>query len=200
MDRRVIAIAGAVLLIGLAFITYQQVSAPPVYHGSVYAEPKPATDFTLQSDQGPVRLSDLRGQLVLLYFGYTYCPDVCPTTLGNLKKAFQQAGKAADNFQVVFISVDPRRDTPARLGEYARFFNPEFIGVTGSEEDISTITADFGIHYHLNDSESDTSYTVDHTSVVIVIDPQGNQLLVWPHDITPKDMAIDMKNLVKRAP
>lgn len=198
MDRRVIIIASVVLLIGLAFITYQQVNAPPIYHGSVYATPKPAVDFTLQSDQGPVRLSDLRGRFVLLYFGYTYCPDVCPTTLANLKKAVEQAGRAAENFQVVFISVDPRRDTPARMGEYVRYFNPEFIGITGTQEEISGVTANFGIHYHLNDSESETSYTVDHTSVVIVIDPQGNQRLVWPHAATAQDMATDMKALVKQ--
>ncbi|MCI0521671.1 MAG: SCO family protein [Chloroflexi bacterium] len=197
MDRRILLIALLVFALGAAWIGYQQYTAPPIYHGTYLDPGQPAAGFTLQSDQGPVRLSDFRGQYVMVYFGYTFCPDVCPTTLSTVKKAVERAGKAAEQFQFVFISVDPRRDTPERLGEYSRYFNPDFIGVTGSEEEIAKTAGDFHIHYYLNDSESLENYTVDHTSVVQVIDPAGNLVLIWPHDATSQDMAADIKSLAR---
>lgn len=198
MDRRVFIIAGVVLLLGLGFIGYQQLTAPPVYYGVYFDPPTSVPDFTLLSDHGEISLSDFRGQYVMLYFGYTFCPDVCPATLSTLKNAFEKAGSAGEQFQVIFISVDPRRDTPERLGEYSRYFNPSFIGATGSLDDIIRITDEYGIHFHYNDAESQEYYTVDHTSVVLLIDRAGNEQMLWPHEATAKDIASDMKNLVRQ--
>jgi protein SCO1/2 len=200
LDRRVLLIALLVLVAGLAVIGYQQLTAEPIFTGILIDPPKAAADFTVQTDKGEVHLSDFRGKYVLLYFGYTFCPDVCPTTLSTLKKAFSRAGNAADNYQVIFISVDPRRDTPERLGEYVRFFNPDFIGATNTADEINRITNEFGILYHINDAESQKDYTVDHTSVVIAIDPQGNQRLIWNHEAEYKQIAADMKSLLRQAP
>jgi protein SCO1/2 len=182
----------------MTVIAYYQFAAPAGLHGSSIEPPQPVADFTLQSADGPVSLSDFRGKFVLLYFGYTYCPDVCPATLSTLDKALARAGDVADKFQVVFISVDPNRDNPKRLAEYARFFNPAFIGITGSREEIDRVTQTFGIYYRLNDDKSKEDYTVDHTSRIIVIDPEGNMRLLWSHEVSDIDIAADLKTLTKR--
>lgn len=196
MDRRVWMIAGIVLIFGLGFITYQQFTAPPIMNGSVISPTKIAPDFTLDSDHGEIRLSDLRGKLVLLYFGYTYCPDVCPTTMLTLKQAVAESGLDANELQVIFITVDPGRDTAERVGTYARYFNPSFEGLSGSQDQIARVADDYQIHFHYNDSESSTNYTVDHTSYILVIDRQGNQRLIWPHGMEADKIASDLKALV----
>lgn len=196
MDRRVWMIAGITLLLGLALIAYQQVTAPPLLNGNPVTPEKPAPEFTLDSDHGSVRLSDFRGKLVLLYFGYTYCPDVCPTTMLTLKQALAASGLSAQDYQVLFITVDPARDTAERMGTYARYFNPAFEGLTGTQEEIARVAGDYQIHYHYNDSESDTNYTVDHTSYILVIDRLGNQRLIWPHGLETDKIAADLKVLV----
>ena len=143
-------------------------------------------------------MSDFRGKFVLLYFGYTYCPDVCPATLAMLNKALTRADDIADQFQVIFVSVDPNRDSPERLAEYVGFFNPTFIGITGGREEIDRVTQSFGIYYYLNDSESQEDYTVDHTSRIILIDPEGNLRLLWSHETGDIDIAADLKSLTRR--
>lgn len=197
MDRRVWMIAGIILLVGLGFITYQQVSAPPILNGSIITPTKSAPDFTLESDRGPISLSDYRGKLVLLYFGYTYCPDVCPTTMLTLKQAVEVSGLNSDDLQVFFITVDPKRDTAERMGTYAGYFNPSFAGLTGTADQIARVATDYEIHYHYNDSESPTNYTVDHTSYILAIDRLGNQRLIWPHGMEAEQIASDLKALVK---
>jgi protein SCO1/2 len=197
MKKQILLPLGIVFLMLLAFFFYQQVGSSPSYHGSFIQTPVPAPEFTLQTDHGPLRLEDLRGRFVLLYFGYTFCPDVCPATLSTVKRALQNAGDAADQFQLVFVSVDPRRDTPERMGEYVRFYHPTFIGATAPEPEIGEIAARYGIHYELNDAEDKVNYTVNHTSVVIAIDPQGNQRLVWPGEIESADLAADLKLLAR---
>ena len=196
MDRRVLIIAGLILIIGLGVIGYQQISAGPIYKGQVVEPPQAAPAFTLQSADGPVSLADFSGKTVLIYFGYSFCPDVCPTTLGDLKKVYTQLGEQSDRVQVIFVSVDPRRDTPGRMGEYAHFFHPEFLGLSGSMDDITTVTEAYNIHFHYNDAQSQTNYTVDHTSIVLVIDGEGNERLIWQHGTSVEDMVSDLKKLL----
>ncbi len=196
MDRRVWMIAGMVLLLGLGFITFQQVTAPTILNGSPLSPAKIAPDFTLESDRGEIRLSDYRGKLVLLYFGYTYCPDVCPTTMLTLKQAVADSGLSSNDLQVFFITVDPVRDTVERTGSYARYFNPSFDGLSGTQDQIAQVASDYQIHYHYNDSESATNYTVDHTSYILAIDRQGNQRLIWPHGMEADKIASDLKALM----
>ncbi len=198
MSRRTIVLTSVMVLAIAALILYDQLSGPAVLHGSSIEPPQPVTDFTLQSSEGLVSLSDYRGKFVLLYFGYTYCPDICPATLSVLSKALKRADRVADQFQVLFVSVDPRRDTPQRLEEYVRFFNPAFVGLTGSAAEVDSVTKSFGIYYNLNDSESQDDYTVDHTSRIIVIDPEGNLRLLWSHEIGEIDIAADLVALAKR--
>ena len=109
---------------------------PKKLHGEVIKPPKPMPDFTLQSTKGPVSLSSFRGKLVILYFGYTSCPDLCPTTLAMLHQAVEALGNKAQEVQVIFISVDWKRDTPEVLEKYIAHFNSNFIGLSGTEAQI----------------------------------------------------------------
>lgn len=180
----------AALLVWLAFF-WEPVGPRPVARVQSHAPLQLATaptggDFALQGGQGPVRLADYRGKAVLLYFGYTYCPDVCPTSLSLLAQAL--SGFSADELariQPIFISVDPERDTPARLAEYGPFFHPSIIGVTGSPEEVARVAAQYGASYARQPANADGQYAVDHSSATYVIDPRGILVDTLPHGTPP---------------
>ena len=161
---------GAFLIVGLVGWWGLPRLRPHVFHGMVMQSPDPAPDFTLTAHTGqPVSLSDFRGKLVLLYFGYTFCPDVCPTTLVELAKAVNLLGRKAEQVQVVMISVDPARDTPEKLAEYVTHFHPSFLGMTGTPDEIAAVAALYGIFYEKQEGTEATGYLVDHTATVTVI-------------------------------
>jgi protein SCO1 len=144
---------------------------PHALHGFAMQPPKPATDFTLTAHTGErVSLHDFRGKLVLLYFGYTYCPGICPTTLANVAQVLQQLGARAHQVQLLMVSVDPDRDTPDRLAAYVPHFHPSFIGLTGSTEEIAAVAPLFGIYYEKQEGSIDTGYLVSHSATLMVID------------------------------
>jgi protein SCO1/2 len=120
----------AVILLGFAAGIY--FFRPHAFHGTVIQSPDPAFNFTLSGANGDVSLSDYRGKLVLIYFGYTFCPDICPATLANAAQALRELGPQAEEVQVIMISLDPERDTPEKLARYMAHFHPSFIGVTGT--------------------------------------------------------------------
>ncbi len=186
---------GAVVLIVAAAFAFLR---PYQYNGLVLQSPKPAADFTLTAagDQ-PISLSDYRGKLVVLYFGYTFCPDVCPTTLAEVTKAVQKLGKKAEDVQVIMITVDPERDTPERLAEYMAFFNPGFVGLSGTPEQIAAAATPFGIYYQKNEGTAATGYLVDHTATTSVLDREGRVKLVWPFGTDGDAMAADLAQLLK---
>lgn len=189
----------ALLILGLAGWVVLSRLRPPVFHGLVLQSPKPAADFTLTAHTGQrVNLSAFRGKLVLLFFGYTFCPDVCPMTLAKVAQALKQLGPKAGQVQVLFISVDPDRDTPERLAAYVTFFNPTFIGMTGMPEEIAVVAARYGIFYKQEEGTKATGYLVAHTAIVTVIDPQGYVRLIFPFDISPDEMADDLASLIRR--
>lgn len=197
MTRRNLLFALLVVLLLVGLGVYQ-FTLPPQIHGSIIEPPKPMPDFTLQSAQGPVTLSSLRGKIVVLYFGYTGCPDVCPTTLANLREALNELGPQADEVQVVMVSVDWPRDTPESLASYLSAFHPDFLGLTGSADQILAVTRDFGIYYKLNEPDANGYYAVDHTATVQVLDRQGQLLLTWPYGLTAADFLDDLKVLVRQ--
>jgi protein SCO1/2 len=167
---------------------------PHVFHGLVSQSLPRAADFTLTAHTGgPVHLSDFQGKLVWLCFGYTCCPGRCPTTLAEVAQAWQTLGaKAAEKTQVLMISVDPERDTPARLAAYLAHFNPSFLGLTGTPDEIATTAASDGIYYRNYEGTTTTSYVVDHTSMVIVVDEQGFVRLLFPFGMPAQAMADDL--------
>ncbi|MES9976547.1 MAG: SCO family protein [Candidatus Thiodiazotropha sp.] len=144
-------------------------------------------DFTLHSSQGEFSLEQLRGQVVLLFFGYTKCPDVCPTSLAFLTQALNElTDDELKSVQGVFISVDPKRDSYEVLDEYVNYFHTKLIGVTGSETEIAAVAKLYGAQYYevaLEDSAF--GYAVNHSAVTYLITPEGILRFVFPHETPP---------------
>lgn len=170
---------------------------PRQFHGMLIESPPPLSDFTLASTTGePMSLRDFRGKVVLLYFGYTFCPDVCPATMAELKRMMSELGRDAEDVQVIMISVDPQRDTLDKLGEYVTRFHPSFIGMTGDESELLGITTQLGIYYAKHEGTPTTGYLMDHTASVSVMDQDGRLRLVFPFGVTGEDMAADVRYLL----
>lgn len=187
----------AVLVI-IAFIGWWNL--PPQLHGIQLQSPRVADDFTLIASNGEkLSLSDLRGKYVVLFFGYTYCPDVCPTTMNEMQQMVKALGpQRTENLQVVMVSVDPERDTPKQLATYVNYFDPNFIGLTGTVEDVQPVASQFGIYFEKQAGSENTSYLVDHTSAVTVIDPEGYVRMIFTYGVPGADMASDIAYLMRR--
>ncbi|TLS76884.1 SCO family protein [Mariprofundus erugo] len=155
----------------LVVVFWQQFAAQPVIPSALK---NMGGDFELQSSQGPLALHDFRGKAVLIYFGYTHCPDVCPMALGVMAAAMQQAGDALKHRVAgIFISVDPRRDTPDKLDQYARFFDPRIKGVTGTPALLDKVAAAWRVDYAVPDQPADASYAVEHSTFIYLVNPDG---------------------------
>lgn len=172
---------------------------PPEMHGVVLQSPQRLTDFTLDTSTGePMSLSDFRGKPVLIYFGYTFCPDVCPTTLNDLTDMMEALGKKADDIQVIMVSVDPERDTAEQLETYLKYFDPRFIGMTGAKEDIDAAATQFGVYYEAHEGTAATGYLVDHTSTVAMVDEDGYLREIFSFDTPGEDVAADVAYWLRR--
>ena len=170
---------------------------PYTFHGTVLQSPQPAPDFELTASHGQkVSLKDFEGKTVMLYFGYTFCPDVCPATLSELRGAMKILGGQSDDVQVIMISVDPERDTPEMLAEYVTHFHPSFLGVTGTPDEIAEVATLYGIFYEAHEGTPATGYLVDHTATVMVIDPDGHLKLVFPFGTPAEDIAEDLEHIL----
>ena len=171
---------------------------PPVYHGQVVDSQIPVTNFTLNGPGAePVSLIDFRGKVVMIYFGYTFCPDVCPATMNELRNALEALGRQADEVQVLMVTLDPERDTPEVLAAYLAHFDSSFIGLTGTADEIVTASAPLGIFYEREEGTPATGYLVNHTATVMVLDKHGRLRLVYPFDTAGEDMAADLKYLIR---
>jgi protein SCO1/2 len=175
----VVAVAAAALLRG---------GGDEAYNGSVINPPSPAADFTLTGPGGgTAHLSDFRGKVVLLFFGYTNCPDECPTTMAVLRKARADLGAQGDQVQVLLVTTDPARDTPERLATYLAAFDPTFIGLTGADADLQAVYAQYGV------TVMDQGET--HSTRVYVIDAAGNLRLTLPYGLTPDQVVADLRRI-----
>jgi len=182
----------AVLILGLLL-------RPHRYGGTVLQSPQPAYDFTLTGGEGqPVSLHDLRGKLVLLFFGYTACPDVCPTTLREVGAALDILGKRANGVQPVFISVDPEKDTPQRMQAYLANVNPRVLGLTSDLETITLTASQYGIFFQKQEYGTKGSYTVDHTATLLLLDKEGYLRVVYPYGTPAEAIASDIQYLLKQ--
>ena len=184
------------IILGLATGIY--FFRPHTFHGTVIQSPETSYDFTLTGGNGDVSLSDFRGKLVLIYFGYTFCPDICPATLGNVNQALKQIGSKAEDIQLIMVSLDPQRDTPEKLEQYVAHFNPTFIGITGTQEQVDTVTSLYGIFYEKKEGSEATSYLIDHTATLMVIDREGYLKLVFPFGVTADEIADDLKYMLRQ--
>lgn len=196
--RLIWAVSFLALLVVAALIGWWNL--PPQLHGIQLQSPRVADDFTLQTSEGEaMSLTDFRGKYVVLFFGYTFCPDVCPTTLNDLQKLVKTLGPdRAEDIQVVMVSVDPERDTPDQLAQYLGYFDPNFIGMTGTVEEIQPVAGQFGIYFERYEGSADTGYLVDHTSAVTVIDPEGYVRIIFTYGVKGEEMASDIAYLMRR--
>lgn len=155
-------------------------------------------DFELQSVNGPVKLSDFQGKIVLLFFGYTHCPDVCPITLANVARAMKQLDPVKlANLQTLFISVDPKRDTVEHLDNYTKFFGQNFLGLTGAKKDIDKVVRQYGAVYRIVElANSAMEYSVDHSTRLYLIDREGQIANYLYHNSTPEEIADKVNKLL----
>lgn len=154
------------------------------------AEPYIAADFTLHSTgEKTICSSDLRGKYQLIYFGFTHCGDICPTTLMTMRHALDHLGAKAARIQPIFITLDPERDTPEIADAYARRFSPVMLGLSGSAEEIRRTTKGFKVYLKKVAPRADGSdYVIDHSGFIYLIDPEGNYLAHFPHDSTAAEL------------
>ena len=162
--------------------------------GADYAQGFQLTDFNGR----PRSLADYKGKVVVVFFGFTQCPDVCPTTMNEMAQVKKLLGTDGDKLQVVFISIDPERDTPEVLKAYMGSFDPTFAGLyAASPEALAALAKDFKIYYKKVDGKTPTSYSMDHTAASYVYDPQGRLRLYARYGIGPQAMADDIRLLLK---
>jgi protein SCO1/2 len=156
-------------------------------------------DFTLTDENGqPFSLSEQRGNVVLLFFGYTSCPDVCPTTLGTWRRIHQALGEDAQRVRFVFVTVDPERDTIERLGMHVNAFNPDFVGLTGPQSDLEAVYDIFGVVYEKDTSSgSAMGYLVNHTATTFVVDTEGRWRLRETFGTEVDDIVHDIRQLLR---
>jgi protein SCO1/2 len=160
--------------------------------------PRMAPDFTVKGSDGkPLKLSQYRGKLVLLEFGYTSCVDVCPVSLAMLANARKQLGALADQLQVIYVTVDPERDTEERMRNYLRAFDPSFIGATGTPQQMAKVRQDYGITATKKLIEGSKDYIVGHSSYLYFVDRKGNLRALLPYGRSADDVVHDVKLLLK---
>ncbi len=187
--------AGTLIGVGAAALVASKLdeARPPDVEGLLWPDPKVVQPFSLVDHRGePFTLEQLKGRWSFLFFGYSNCPDVCPTILSMLDKVAQELGKEpASNrdVQFVFVSVDPVRDTPEVLRKYVGNFNPDFIGVTGAGEALTSLTRQLGIYAEPEPPDAHEHYLVDHGTPVLLIDPAGRLLGVFQSPRGPLDVA-----------
>lgn len=153
-------------------------------------------DFALTDHFGQrFELNQLRGRLVLLFFGYTFCPDICPTELSNLSAVLDGLGEDAEKVQGVFVSLDPERDTPEVLKDYTGYFNPDLLGLTGSPGEVAQVASQYRVKYQRNE-RADGRYSLDHSANLYVIDPQGRLAAVVPYGLPPEHVLQLVRDLL----
>jgi protein SCO1/2 len=187
------------LLIALSAVTAFSLNRPHQFGGSFFEEPIKAPEFDLVNYDGRhFRLADHTGQVILLFFGYTSCPDVCPVTLSDFKTIKTQIGERADRVSFVFITVDPERDNPERLENYLSNFDEDFIGLTGTRTALEPVWSDYGVYQEPVESGSSAGYLVDHSSRLYAIDQGGNLRVTYLFGTDPQVIADDVIHLLKQ--
>lgn len=167
------------------------------FAGTVMENVVTIPDFTLMTaGDVPITLSNFADRYVFLYFGYTFCPDVCPATLSELVQVRRELGSLADRVQVIMITVDPDRDTPEVMQSYVNHFDPAFIGLSGSQAEIDAISQTYGVYYEKHEGTAATGYLIDHTARVFLLSPDRKTLISYPFATSPADIVADLNWLL----
>ncbi len=188
-----IAIGWGIIL----FVLFMEKSRADFY-GNLYDKGR-APEFSLTDHNGNrVKMSDFKGKAVLLFFGYTKCPDICPVTMGTLKTVTDSLGEDSANVQVLFITIDPERDNQEKLKSYVPYFSESFIGLTGTPEEIDKVADDYNAFYMKEEVvESESGYLMGHTSSVYLVNPKGKFVLRYPQNrMDPLRIAEDIRNIL----
>lgn len=186
-----------VLVVGITAV-FLWLNREHTFSGLVQTPAPPANDFTLTDQTGqPFSLSDYRGQWILLAYGYTTCPDICPATLATIKRTESMLGESADNVKVVFVSVDPARDTPEVMGKYVAHFGDDYKGLSGTEEEVATAAQAYGAKYEMQEVDSAAVYLVNHSAYIYVISPEFKLVETFPFGVTPQMMVDDLTYMME---
>lgn len=197
--------AGMVLALGGGVVVWRSLSAGPAPAGEIpraiqagNAQALPA--FRLAGPRGEFRNADLMGRWTFMFFGYTQCPDVCPTALALMKelRAAVRLAPPAPEFEVVFVSVDPRRDNNALLGQYLAAFDPAFVGVSGDDQALMPLIQALGATYRRHDETDLRNYTVDHSAAIHLIDPHGRPVASFPPPQQVATLAAELRRIALR--
>jgi protein SCO1/2 len=206
-QARVILLAvGVGIISAVAGISFWKVMQGPPQPGSAVMltlpEPRVVADFALIDDEGqPFSLNRLQGQWSLLFFGFTHCPDICPSALYDLSvirdSLLEEHPDKADQLQVLFVSVDPERDTPAKLKSYVEYFDPAFIGVTGPDAQLAPLTLQLGVAYRIEEhEEGNLAYNVDHSASILLVNPEGRLHGVFPAPHSSEPMTAELARVI----
>jgi protein SCO1/2 len=200
MQRRSVFqfIAGAALVASTASLVAACSESKPQFSAIDMTGADYAKDFNLPDQDGRMRsLKDFAGKVVVLFFGYTQCPDVCPTTMTELAQVKKQLGADGDKVQVLFVTVDPERDTPEVVKAYMANFDPSFIALRGSPEQLAAMAKDFKVFYKKNEGKTPGSYSMDHSAATYVYDTAGRLRLYARYGSGPQALASDIRLLLK---
>lgn len=197
-------IAFVTLIAGVVASVY---IAPPdpvqqVKYLQLYPQPRALPDFVLTDHQAaPLTKEELLGNWTLVFTGYTYCPDICPTTLAELAKVYPQLSSHTEQLKILFVSVDPGRDTSERLNEYVNFFHSEFVGASGEHKELFPLIRAMGLMYSLSDDTSNPNYLVDHSASVVLINPQAQVIGRFRPTLAPGELAVsDVEQILHDLP
>lgn len=188
-------VLGLLLALGAAAVWLAQ---PYAYQGSLIDPPAPAADFTLTDhDRQPFRLSEQRGKVVVLFFGYTHCPDVCPATLASFQQITQELDAQAGGVTFVFVSVDPERDTPDALRAHVGYFKADIHGLTGTRAELEPVYQNYSVTAQKVETGTASEYVINHTARTYVIDKDGNLRLTYPFGFENKKIVEDLRHLIE---
>jgi protein SCO1/2 len=194
MARRLVAGVAGVAVLAL---TACEPSAPaPIYHArDITGVMRPLAFQLVDGTGAAVTAANYRGKIVLVFFGYTHCPDVCPTTLAKLTQVLKRLGPTADSVRVLFVSVDPARDSPKLLKSYAAAFAPQFVGLTGSDAQLTEVTKRYRVAYRREKPDPNGEYAVYHSSAIFIFDISGNARLLATGTESVADLTQDLRAL-----
>ncbi len=193
-------IFGLILSLSLVVVSVTGffLTRPYRYHGTMFDSPQPAPDITLMDQHSQsFDLAAQKGNIVLVFFGYTNCPDICPATMANLSQLYDRLGAQAKNVRVVFVTVDPQRDTASQLQEFMAKFDSSFIGLTGMQQDLAPVWKSYGVFIQSQPIAGSSNYLENHSDAIYLVDKAGRLRLTYAYDTPVSDMLSDVLHLLK---